>query len=117
MNVYLAGPLFEGHGANYPLFRHAAKAIRNGGYMVYNPLEYVEDVGDRFTMRGACGEFCSFICAAADAVVALPGWETSKGATSEVLLAQQIGLPIMYHDGERFVEAHAAFSRPRGFFD
>ncbi len=37
-----------------------------------------------------------FLKRSADAVLAVPGWENSKGATKEIELAKQLGLPIFY---------------------
>lgn len=37
-----------------------------------------------------------YIKRAADAVLAMPGWETSKGATMEVNLGKELNLPIFY---------------------
>ncbi len=37
-----------------------------------------------------------FLKRSADAVLAVPGWENSKGATREIELAKQLGLAIFY---------------------
>jgi len=37
-----------------------------------------------------------FLRRTADAVLAVPGWEKSRGATGEVAMAKELGLPVFY---------------------
>lgn len=46
-------------------------------------------------MRVALGVDLGWICAEADAVALLPGWERSKGATAERAAAVALGLEII----------------------
>ena len=47
-----------------------------------------------FNLREALGADLAWICAEADAVAVLPGWENSLGAAAEVATARALGLPV-----------------------
>ena len=77
--IYLSGPMTGYPDYNYPAFNLAAAALRAYGHRVYNP---------------AFAAFSAFICLEADTIVALPGWEKSRGATAEMALAHVCGLEV-----------------------
>jgi nucleoside 2-deoxyribosyltransferase len=108
-NIYLAGPMRGYANFNKPAFMAAAAALRAEGYRVFNPVEetiklYGEGVyednpgGDEeitpIDPRKVFYNDLTFICLHADAVVILPGWEKSKGATAENATALALGLPV-----------------------
>jgi hypothetical protein len=97
---------------NFPAFHDAAKKLRANGHTVFNPAERDEakhgtdiassPVGDLadanakgFSLRDALGADTAWICAHADAIALLPGWEHSKGATAERALGIALGLEII----------------------
>jgi hypothetical protein len=108
MRVYLAGPMRRLPAFNFPAFHDAARILRGLGHEVFNPAEADENNGFDpegmtghedlahlgFDLRAALGADLAFICHKADAVVVLPGWERSLGATAEVATARALGLPV-----------------------
>ena len=115
--VYLAGPMQNIPHFNFPRFHAVAKCFRANGHTVFNPAEKdIERHGGTdisnptgsiresvavhgFSLRQALGEDCAFICASADTMVLLPGWEKSNGAQAEHRLAvalQSEGMEIVY---------------------
>ncbi len=80
---------------NYPTFNRWAETLRRNGYEVVNPAENHEGrtdlpLADYFKID--LPQVCEV-----DAVVVLPGWEKSKGASLEVALARHLGKPV--YDG------------------
>jgi len=108
MKVYVAGPMRRVSEFNFPAFHQAARILREQGHEVFNPAEADENNGFDpsgmtghedlshlgFDLRSALGADLAFICHKADAVVVLPGWERSLGATAEVATAKALGLKV-----------------------
>lgn len=120
-HVYVCGPMRGIPEFNFPAFHAAAKNLREQGYFVFNPAE--EDIkrhgidiskGNKtgsealakkkhsFNIREALLSDLKWICAKADIVAVLPGWENSKGANSEIATARALGLEIIFL-GEDYV--------------
>lgn len=117
MKIYVAGPMRGIPEFNFPAFNAAAAMLREEGHTVFNPAEkdnerHGKDIskgnatGDEklatelhgFNLRVALGDDLAWICAEADAVAVLPGWEKSKGAIAEHATAVALGLTIMRLD-------------------
>lgn len=97
---------------NFPAFMEAAALLRVEGHEVFNPAErdtkeYGEDFakaaphGDLaevpvFSLREALGADLAWICAEAEAIALLPGWENSKGVRAELATANALGLQVTY---------------------
>ena len=113
MKIYVAGPMRGIPEFNFPAFNAATARLRADGHIVFNPAERdnerhgvdiskgnvlgCEDLAATehgFDLRVALGEDLAFICAHADAVAVLPGWENSKGANAEIATARALGLVI-----------------------
>jgi hypothetical protein len=106
MKIYLAGPMRKQPSFNFPAFHSAAAALRQKGHEVFNPAEADENNGFDptgmtghedlshlgFDLRAALGADLAYICKHAEAIVVLPGWENSSGATAEVATAKALGL-------------------------
>jgi hypothetical protein len=121
MKIYLAGPMRGIPEFNFPAFYAAAAELRKAGHFVFNPAERDNEkhgtdiskgnaTGDEsvaasqhgFNLREALGADLAFICAHADAIALLPGWENSKGANAERATAVALGLEVIYLDPENY---------------
>lgn len=109
--IYIAGPMTGIADYNRPAFYETAEAFMEGGWEVFNPAELDEEVygdteatieameADREAfLRAALGSDLAWICAEADAIAMLPGWEKSYGARAEHATAVALGLQIIYID-------------------
>jgi len=96
MRIYLSGPMTGLPQKNYPAFDAAAAMLRLAGHEVYNPAEWeARHNKGIYNHKIAFADYCVFICREAEAVVVLPGWENSEGATAEVAAARAVGKPIL----------------------
>ena len=107
--IYIAGPMTGIPDYNRPAFYSTAEAFEEGGWETFNPAE--NDVR-LFGSHEACNEAIEkdreqalrvmlgsdleWICAEADAIAMLPGWEKSYGARAEHATAVALGLQIIY---------------------
>lgn len=96
--IYLSGPMTGLPSLNHPAFNAEAERLRALGYFVINPAEVDLDEGatwedylrtDLIAMLDTC-----------NAIVMLPGWEKSRGATLEHHVACALGFEVSYADGE-----------------
>jgi hypothetical protein len=116
MNIYLAGPMRGIKDFNFPAFHEAAGELRCAGHEVFSAAAYEEaqfgvgfnksETGDlkdiahlKWDFRKAFFKDCEYISLTADAVVVLPGWEKSKGATAEVAIARTLSLQVLNYPG------------------
>ena len=104
MKIYLAGPMRGYPEHNFPAFHYAAKKLRGQGFEVFSPAEKGEEIrltnnpniqNDLSFRRLVFGIDTAWICAHADAVALLPGWDKSDGAQCERQTAKAIGLTII----------------------
>ena len=111
MRVYAAGPMTGKALYNWPAFKEAAAKLMNFGYSVVTPFELNSIVWERHFGRefnpgvDKCEYGDQLLCEMAaldlqtvcevDAVAVLEGWQQSKGARLEVLLAEQLGKIIL----------------------
>lgn len=88
MLVYLAGPMAGKIDNNRPLFAAVAAGLRRRGYVIISPAE---TFADSPTPRPACMRVDLSQLLAADAICLLPGWQYSRGAFTEYLVAVETG--------------------------
>lgn len=115
MKLYLAGPMRGIPEFNFPAFFAAEDKLKAQGHVVFNPARRDNEhhgvdiskgnaTGDEdaaatqhgFNLREALGVDLAWICAHAEGIALLPGWESSKGATAERATAVALGLEIMH---------------------
>ncbi len=89
--VFLSGPMTGIEDYNYPAFDEAAKALRAKGFLVLNPAEHVSspDAPWNELIRRSLD-----ILLRTNKMAVLPGWENSRGAVTEVTIANVLGIPI-----------------------
>ncbi|NBU34871.1 DUF4406 domain-containing protein [bacterium] len=100
---YIAGPMTGIAEFNFPMFDLVAQCLREEGWKVISPAEM--DRKDGFDERGMSGtepltdqqrqRFARNDIGAllqVDAIIMLPGWERSTGATNESKIAAWLGL-------------------------
>lgn len=115
MKVYVAGPMRGIPEFNFPAFHAAADRLQADGHIVFNPaardnekhgtdiskgnISGCEELAAKehgFNLREALGADLAWICAEAEAIALLPGWENSKGAQAEHATARALGLEIIH---------------------
>ena len=91
--IYIAGPMTGLPDHNFPAFHAAAERLRQAGWETVNPAENFDGRTDlpRETYLRADIE----LLATCDAVAMLPGWEDSRGAKLEYLLAWELNMPVI----------------------
>jgi len=101
--IFIAGAYF-GNGrpetiqANIAHAEEYQIALANAGVGFFCPHNHTH----RFEIKANQGEKfyreldLEFIGRASDAILAIPGWETSNGANAEIEFAKQKGIPAFY---------------------
>jgi hypothetical protein len=90
--AYLSGPMSGYADYNFPAFNAAAAYLRGLGYGVFNPAENFGGRVDYLRAVYMRADIEQLLLA--NFVVVLPGWERSKGASLEVAVALELGLPV-----------------------
>lgn len=90
--VYLAGPMTGLPDFNYPAFNAEAARLRALGYHVENPAENQKPVPETWEnyLRAALRQMLT-----CDAVLLLPGFQSSRGAMLEMNTAHALSMPIL----------------------
>lgn len=101
--IYLSGPMTGLPENNYPAFNRVAHELRGMGFEVVNPAENNLPVNShwRAYMRAALSSLLR-----CDAVVLLPGWSASRGATIERRLCVDLDIRAWAIDDVRRDPAH-----------
>lgn len=91
MRVYISGPMTGIKDFNYPLFNCVAENLRAKGVDVENPAEgdFKKEMSWEDYMKLAIGKLVK-----CDSILMLPGWEKSKGARLEFVLAHSLDFKI-----------------------
>jgi len=91
--IYIAGPMTGLPEHNFPAFHAAAERLRKAGWEVVNPAENFGGRTDLPRERYLREDVAQLV--RCDAVALLPGWEESRGAKLEYLLARELGLKVI----------------------
>jgi Domain of unknown function (DUF4406) len=109
IKVYIAGPMTNvGGNYNFPLFDQVADALQTAGYSVFSPAycarkiigsdEIIFNMDKLLLMETVrqkiMPENLKWICQHAEAMVMLPGWRHSDGASVEYMLAVWRRIPF-----------------------
>lgn len=113
MKCYLAGPMRSKPDYNYPAFNEAAEWLRAKGWTVFNPAAMDKKANDapnhptveeqkvyaskpanarRYARRDLRVLIDILRAENGDAIVLLPDWQESIGATAELAVARWVGL-------------------------
>ena len=115
MKVYLASKMRGLPSFGAEEFRKAARVLRERGFEVVSPLEMDEAAGisvdgltgfedlsyQGFNIRATLANDIRVVLLDVDAVVLLPGWRDSRGATAEYAAAHATSVPtweLTYED-------------------
>ncbi len=89
--IYVSGPMTGHADFNFPAFHAAAARLREAGYEPINPAE---NFGGRTDLpRETYLRADVILLAQCEAIAMLPGWEESRGAKLEYLLARELNMP------------------------
>jgi hypothetical protein len=100
--IYISGPMTGLPEFNFPAFHATAESLRAQGHLVTNPAELNPDS----TSWSDCMRRDIAALMDCDTVATLPGWEHSKGARLEVLIAERLGMTVV--DAADLVSVEAA---------
>lgn len=91
MKIYIAGPCTDCEDHNFPAFTTAAEQLAAAGHQPVNPTRRGVIPGHTWAdyMRLTLADMLK-----CDAVAVLHGWENSRGATLEVLVAEALHMPV-----------------------
>lgn len=97
LKIYISGPMSGLPDHNYPAFFAAAEEIREQGHEPVNPAEGAPGgwTWAQYMRRDL------MLLLTADAVFVLPGWEHSRGARLECVIAHQLKMPVHYLKSRR----------------
>jgi hypothetical protein len=109
--IYLAGPMRGIPDYNFPAFHEAAATLRFHGHKVWSPAERdleanrdPNEVG-ALPLKVYMADDLKAVCES-EAVVLLPGWESSVGANLEVQVARTCDIPVyLYPSMEKLSES------------
>lgn len=90
--IYVSGPMTGRPDHNFAAFHAAAARLRDAGFEVVNPAE---NFGGRTDLpRETYLRADVILVAQCEAIAMLPGWEESRGAKLEYLLARELSMPV-----------------------
>jgi hypothetical protein len=89
--IYLAGPMTGLPEFNYPAFLANAHQLRRSGFIVVNPADNGLPATSPWSSHMRRDLRSMLDC---QGVALLEGWETSRGANLEVVIARALDMPI-----------------------
>ncbi len=91
MRWYISGPMTGHPDLNFPAFNAAAAKLRAMGLDVCNPAEFGEEPGMAWADYLRKDIRALMDC---QGIVMLPGWQKSKGARLEWVIANELGFVV-----------------------
>lgn len=93
MKLYVSGPMTGLPEWNFPAFNTAAAKVRSLGYEAVNPVDINPDPATPWEMclRSDLKALCD-----CDGIVMIHGWEHSKGAHLELMVAHRLAMPVFF---------------------
>ena len=101
MRVYISGPITGRADRNVQAFDHAAAQLSRLGFDSVNPHDVGKEIDTGF-FSGDEARWLAYMRADikalvdCDALIMLDGWQFSRGATIEAILARDLGIPVFY---------------------
>ena len=105
--VYLACPyshkLYYWRNLRFQAVNRAAARLMADGILVFSPISHTHPIAE----AGGLPKDWAFwerydrailACCAKVIVLRMPGWEESKGVQAEILIAEEMGIPVEYMD-------------------
>jgi len=89
MKIYIAGPMTGYEDFNRAAFNKEAERLQRHGHVVLNPATLPGGLEQREYM-----DICFAMLRCADAILLLPDWKASSGATAEYHYAYKMELPV-----------------------
>ena len=89
MKIYISGPMTGHKNFNRDAFNKEASRLESHGHVVLNPATLPSGLSQREYM-----DIDLAMLRAADAILVLPGWQGSAGATTEYHYAYKLELPV-----------------------
>lgn len=96
--AYLTGPMTGYENFNFGAFHKAKEILEERGYDVISPADF----GEEGTWQENLRRDIWWIVDQVDVLFTLPNWFESRGATLEIFVATQVGIPV-----ERFTPISA----------
>ncbi len=93
--IYISGPMSGVPEFNFPLFRKVANSLRDKGYEVVCPTEVDGGSIDKLWEYYMVANLQRMMDC--QSIMLLPGWEKSRGATTEALLAYMFRFRIFIY--------------------
>lgn len=93
--IYVCGPMSNLPANNLPAFAEATQQLEERGYAPVNPGRHGVTPGYTWAdyLRRGLTEMLG-----CDGVATLPGWSASRGASLEVRVATELGIPVRMVD-------------------
>ena len=91
LRIYMSGPMTGLPGLNSVAFHSMTTSLRRKGHTVTNPAELNPGGGT----WNDCMRRDIVALMECDTVATLPGWENSKVARLEVLIAERLGMTVV----------------------
>lgn len=107
--IYLSGAMSGHEHWNYPAFHAAAQKWRDAGWAVQNPAELGgEDLSSPWSDFMRVDLLVIMFCS--DAIGLLPGWEHSKGARVELVVARVFNKVVYCAEAMKIITSKISIS-------